>query len=169
MTSMATTMKPPMAPSGFRRANRSVHTIPSTTAPPIALTPCRSRAGFACATAEGGACPPSRGIPGGGSEEGRSPPPSLVSDARIEDGIERVDGEVHEDHGGDDHEVHPLDHRIVPLVDGVEEETAHAGQAEDRLDDDGPADDLGELGAQEGHHGDDGVAQAVLGHDDALG
>src|SRR5262245_40923004 len=123
MMSMAATMMPPMAPRGFRRANRNVHTIPSSTALPTALTPCRSSAGFACATPsggpEGGASPSSRGIPGGGSEGGRSPPPSLVSDARIEDGIERVDGEVHEDHGGDDHEVHPLDHRIVPLVDGV--------------------------------------------------
>src|SRR5262245_55018403 len=128
--SMATTMMPRTAPRGFRRANRSVHPTTSSTWPPPAVTPCRSSAGSACTMREAG------------SEGGVRPPPTLVSDARIEDGIERIDGEVHEDHGGHDHEVHPLDHRIVPLVDGVEEKTAHAGQAEDRLDDDGPADDL---------------------------
>ena len=38
------------------------------------------------------------------------------------------------DHG-DDEQVDALDHRIVALVDGVEEEPPHAGQPEDRLDD----------------------------------
>ena len=56
----------------------------------------------------------------------------LVPDARVEEGVHRVHEEVHAHHHRDDDEVHALDHRIVPLVDGVEEEAAHAGQAEDR-------------------------------------
>jgi len=65
-----------------------------------------------------------------------------------------------EDDERDDDEVHPLDHRVVALVDRVEQKAAHAGQPEHRLDDDGPADDLRELGAEQGDDGDDRVPEA---------
>src|SRR5712691_7530138 len=115
ITSMATTMTAPKAPSGFRRANR---------------------------TSAG-----------------------LVADAGIEDGIERVHGQIHEDDGGHDDEVDALDDGIVALGDRLEEEAAHAGQPKDRLDDDGTAEDLRDLDAEHGEDGNEGVLQAMLEHD----
>ena len=80
----------------------------------------------------------------------------------------RVHDEVHADHHRDDDQVHALDHRVVALVDGVEEEPAHARQAEDLLEDHGAAEDLGDLDAEHGDDGDDRVLEAVLGHHHAL-
>ena len=65
-------------------------------------------------------------------------------------------------------QVHALDHRVVALVDRVEEEAAHAGQAEDLLDDHGAAEDLRDLEAEHGDHGDHRVLEAVLEHHHAL-
>src|SRR5688572_12573908 len=75
----------------------------------------------------------------------------LVPDSRVEKRIRRVDDEVHQDDDGDDHQIDALDHRVVALVDGVEEEAAHAGEAEDLLEDHGAAEDLRDLEAQHGH------------------
>src|SRR2546426_10781316 len=86
----------------------------------------------------------------------------LVTDAGIEDGIERVHGEIDENDRGDDDEVDALDDRIVALGDRLEEEAPKPGQPEDRLDDDGAAEDLRDLDAEHGEHGDEGVLQAVL-------
>src|SRR5262249_17693905 len=92
-----------------------------------------------------------------------------VPDARIEHRVEGVHDEVDEDDRRDDDEVHALDDGIVALIDRVEEEAAHPGQAKDRLDDDRAPDDLRKLRAHEGDHGNDGVAQRVLHDDTALG
>src|ERR1043166_526632 len=92
----------------------------------------------------------------------------LVTDAGVEDGIERVHSQVDQDDGGDDDEVDALDDRIVALADRLEEEAPESGQAEDGLDDHGPAEDLRDLDAEHGQHGDEGVLQAVLEHDGAL-
>src|SRR5213594_1032710 len=86
----------------------------------------------------------------------------LVANAGIDDGIERVHGQVDEDDGADHDEVDALDHGIVALGDGLEEEAPKPGQPEDRLDDDGAAEDLRDLDAEHGEHGDEGVLQAVL-------
>src|SRR5204862_3795178 len=87
---------------------------------------------------------------------------------RVEDRVERVDAEVDEDDDRHHDEVDALDHRIVSLVDRVEQEAAHARQPEDGLDDDGAADDLWKLGAEQGHDRDDRVAERVLHEDHAL-
>src|SRR5262245_47348123 len=111
MASMATTSKPPMAPSGLRRTKRARLTR-------------ASRIRREALSVRG----PARSKVVGPGASPTGAPPSLVADSRIEDGIEGVDGEVDQDDGGDHDQVHALDHRVVPLVDGVEEETAHAGQ-----------------------------------------
>ena len=87
---------------------------------------------------------------GEASEGGRSPPPKPSSGfagrgrrrARPRRGSSRTTS-------GDDDEVHALDHRVVALVDGVEEEAAHARQTEDRLDDHRAPQDLRDLGAEQ--------------------
>src|SRR5262249_58176050 len=78
----------------------------------------------------------------------RLPTASLVTDAGIEERIQGVHGQVEEDDHRHHHQVHALDDRVVPLVDGVEEEAADPGQAEDRLDHHGSAEDGGDLDSQ---------------------
>src|SRR5687767_450796 len=101
MSSIAMTMAPPTAPSGLRRAKRR-HASGARAS---------LRAGPAASVRRGAATP--------------APVPALVADARIEDGIEGIHGEIDEHHGRDHDEVHALDHRIVALIDGVEEKAAH--------------------------------------------
>src|SRR4030095_9007862 len=86
----------------------------------------------------------------------------------IQNRVEGAAPAVCEHDARDADEVDALDHRIVALVDRVEQEAAHAGQAEDGLDDDGAADDLRQLRAQERHAGNPRVAGRVLHADYAL-
>src|SRR5215510_13513980 len=88
--------------------------------------------------------------------------------AGVEERVERVDGEVHDDHDRDDEEIDTLDHGIVALVDGIEQESTHARQAEDRLEDHGTPEDLRDLDAEDCDHGNQSVLQAVLQHHAAL-
>src|SRR5512132_3351820 len=138
ISSMAITSAAPSAPSGLPRTNRSTARVPRATAGRSARV--RSPPLPASSARPWGPWPPSRG-----------PAPSLVADAGVEDGIAGIDGEVDQHDERDDDQIDALDHRIVALVDRVEQEAAHPRQAEDRLDDHGAADDLGNLHAQERH------------------
>src|SRR5687767_1220059 len=126
ITSIARTMTPPTAPSGFRLQNHATARHPRH----IALS--RSSAGFAGPIRSSGEA----------WEGDASPPPNLVSDARVENGIERVHGEIDENDAGDDQQVDALDHGIIPLVDGIKQEAAHPRQPEDRLDHDRATENL---------------------------
>src|SRR5215467_12941503 len=110
-------MTPPIAPRGLRRTNR-----PSTRK--VSTPPFHGRARAGAAFAGATLC--------GISTRVLTP---LVPDPRVEDGVERVDREVDDDYQRDDDEFHGLDHLIVALVDRVEQEATHAGQAKHRLDD----------------------------------
>src|SRR5262249_40328759 len=147
MRIIASTIAPPRAPRGFLRQNsQSARSRGARMAVRRPIRPC----------AEGAISV--------------STPLAIASVpySRIEERVERVDGEVHDDHDRDDEEVDALDHGIVALVDGVEEESPHAGQAEDRLEDHGTPENLRDLDAEDGDHGDQGVLQAVLEHDAPL-
>src|SRR6266550_2672926 len=96
--SMATTISPPNAPRGLRRANRAPTTSPLTSQTDRP----RSSAGRARVTSRGGS-----------DEDWRPPPSALVADSGIEDGIERVHPEVDDDDRRHDHEVDALDHGVV--------------------------------------------------------
>src|SRR5688572_21234718 len=98
MSSMASTMTAPTAPSGLRRANRQ-------------------HASGARAS-DRGPCARAR-------RTGATPAPALVADAGVEDGIEGIHAQVDEHDRGDDDEVDALDHRVIALVDGVEKKAAH--------------------------------------------
>src|SRR6266567_2431943 len=93
---------------------------------------------------------------------------SRVSDPRIQHGVQEIHEEIHEDDDRDHEQVDALDHRVVALENRVEEKAAHARQLEDGLDDDGSAEDLRELYAEDGDHGDEGVLQTVLEDDHAF-
>src|SRR2546430_13605012 len=85
------------------------------------------------ASSERGLCPPNPSREEA-SGRGRSPPPSLISDARVENAIEQVDDEVHD---GEERAVgqdHGHDHRVVATRHGQDEEATHARHAKDRLD-----------------------------------
>src|SRR5204862_6243462 len=82
------------------------------------------------------------------SGRGRSPPPSLISDAGVENAIEQVDDEVHD---GEERAVgqdHGHDHRVVATRHGQDEEAAHARHAKDRLDEERARPHRGEHRAQ---------------------
>src|SRR6266550_6426252 len=150
MTSIATTMSPLAAPMGFRRTNhhsaRPMLSVRFGTGRRATAGPLWS-AGSTCARASPATHillhTPSGGfaaaiLPGGGrtsaSRKARAvrrkgdgvPLRALIADPRVEHGVQRVDPEVDEHDEGDDDEVNALNHRIVALVDRVEEEAAHA-------------------------------------------
>jgi len=47
-----------------------------------------------------------------------------MTDPGIEDGVEDVDGEVDQDEGDGDQHDRALDHEVVPLEDGLDDEAA---------------------------------------------
>src|ERR687891_1087346 len=94
---------------------------------------------------------------------------SPVPDPRVEERVGQVDGQVEADHHRRHDEVHRLHDRVVEPGERLEEEQADAGQAEDRLDDDGAADVERHLQADQAHHRDQRVLQRVPEHDRALG
>src|SRR5204863_1753612 len=83
-------------------------------------------------------------------------------------GVDEVHRQVRQDDDDDDDQVDPLDHRIVALYDGVDEELPHAGDPEDPLDDHGAAGDARHLEAEDRDHRDHRVLEGVLQDHDAL-
>ena len=66
--------------------------------------------------------------------------------------------QVDEDEDHDQQQQAGLDDGVVAVADGGEHQRAEAGPGEDRLDDDGAAEQSAELEADRGHHRDQGVA-----------
>ena len=63
----------------------------------------------------------------------------LISDARIDDGVQDVGQQLAEQRQDAEHERQAHDRVVVALADGFEEQPAHAGPAENLLEDDGAA------------------------------
>src|SRR6266540_727169 len=61
--------------------------------------------------------------------------PSVIADARIDDGVDHV--------GRRRYQHHALHHRIVPAQDGGDDQAPEPGDVEDDLGDDGAADEHG--------------------------
>src|SRR5688572_14731804 len=58
---------------------------------------------------------------------------SMVPDARVDEAVEKVDGEVHQhDDAGDDQQA-PLDHRIIAAEDGIDHPFADPRPRKDSL------------------------------------
>src|SRR6185503_7142715 len=69
--------------------------------------------------------------------KGRRRATLLVPDARVEEPVGEVDGEVDDDDDGGDEQRHALHHREVAGADGAESQAAEAGQREHGLQHDG--------------------------------
>src|SRR5690606_9889061 len=79
----------------------------------------------------------------------------------ISEQIGQVDQEADQNHGEDQHHHHALHHDQIALGDGLEDQSAEAGQGEDVLDDDAARQQEGKLKAEDGQDRDPGVAQGV--------
>src|SRR5262249_22182332 len=80
-------------------------------------------------------------------------PRLLILDAWVEPGVEQVDGEVDQHEGQRDDEHATLHEGEIPREDALHHEESHARPGEDRLREDGAAQQVARLHA---HHGDDG-------------
>src|SRR3990170_4947325 len=92
-----------------------------------------------------------------------SPDFSLIPDPRIETGAQEVRRKVHRHGGQGDDEDAPLDQRVVPRVDRLDQQAADPGPGEDRLRDDASSQHRAERQPQRRDDGDEGVAQRVEG------
>src|SRR5437870_649459 len=92
----------------------------------------------------------------------RTAPKPTVTETRVEERVAGVHEEVHQYDHADDEQIDALDDGIVALVDRIEEKAPHARQSEDRLEDDGAAQYLRDLDAEDGDHRDQRVLQTVL-------
>src|SRR6202795_860024 len=93
---------------------------------------------------------------------------SVIADARIEDGVEKIDDEIDHDEGRRDQQHPTLHQRIVPRLDGAHHHGAESRQGEDRLREDGPPEEKAHL--QPEHRDDriDRVLEHMTGDDGAL-
>src|SRR5688572_18998674 len=68
-----------------------------------------------------------------------------VANPRVEEAVDHVDQQVQHDDARGQEQVDALDDRVVAPGDGIEQELPHAGDDEDALHDDGPAEQGREL------------------------
>src|SRR5882672_10949296 len=69
----------------------------------------------------------------------------------VEDGIEQIDDEVHDDETGGDQKHHALQDDEVAGADRADQKPADSGQREHRLDNDGAPDQPADINAGDGH------------------
>src|SRR5215212_5286159 len=86
---------------------------------------------------------------------------SASLDARVERGLDHVDGEVEEHEEQRQHQDRALQQRQVALEDRGIEEEAGTGPGEHRLDQDRAAEEIAELQAHDGKRGRGGVLDDV--------
>src|SRR5215468_763604 len=95
-------------------------------------------------------------------------PSSRQPDARVDDGVQEVDREVHGDEDEREDEDAGLDHREVPGGHGLHDETPKPRPREDGFDDDGAAQHEAQAQPAERDEGDGGVTERVTVQDEAL-
>ena len=94
---------------------------------------------------------------------------SFGAHLRVDVGVQRVDEDIEDDEPDADDDDRPLDDRPVARLDAVDDDRPQSGPVEDRLGDDGAADERPELQTQDGDDGDERVPQGVLVADERLG
>lgn len=95
----------------------------------------------------------------------------LIGEAnpRIEPGVGGVSEEVERAEEGAIHDDDAAEEEDVAVDDGVDEEASGAGQIEHGFDHDGPGEEVGSEGAEEGDDGEDGDFEGVAVGDGAFG
>src|SRR5713226_1637139 len=86
---------------------------------------------------------------------------AAMADPRVEHGIEHVDREIQQHEADGDEQHHALQDDEVARIDGADQQPADAGQGEDRLDDDGAADQAADVDAGDGHERERGGLERV--------
>src|SRR5262245_45970420 len=86
---------------------------------------------------------------------------SAHPDLGVEDAVEDVGQQVDDHEGHGHHQREPLDDEVVPPGDGVEQRLAHAGDVEDRLGEDRPAQQRAQRQADDGDDRQHRVPQGV--------
>src|SRR5881397_1237612 len=88
------------------------------------------------------------------------------ADSGIQVAIQQVHHDVEHDEEDRDHQDRPLHQGVIALHDRVQQKAADAGHREDLLDDDGAAQELADLDAEESDHDDEPVLQNVTPQND---
>src|SRR3954447_16734015 len=94
--------------------------------------------------------------------------PSAQPHARVDDAVQQVDDQVHEDDEERGKQGDTEDHRQVIGADAVQRQLAQTVQVVDGLGEDRPAEQRAEVEAEDGDQRGQAGAQAVLGDDGAL-
>src|SRR5699024_9977093 len=135
-----------------------------------ATTASRARKRTAMRLAQGRAVTGASGLPL--TDRRRDPSVGRMSDAPdpgVDDDVQQVHGDVHDDEGDRDHEGHSLHQEHVVAGDAVEDELAHGLDVEDDLDDHRTAHEVAHPQAEHRDRDDQGVAQHVAADDHGVG
>src|ERR687897_3067291 len=93
--------------------------------------------------------------------------PALEPNARIERSVAEIHEEVDQQKDGAHKDHKPLNHRVVPIEDGVEHEFPDPRPSEDRFDDDRTTEQTSKAHARHSHHRSQGVAEGMADNDGA--
>ncbi len=89
----------------------------------------------------------------------------MIPDPGVQIGINEVDEEVVQQNDAGEKQVDPGDHRVIPVREGIHQETAQAWQVKEVLHDDGAPDHERQLQADQGDDRDEGIFDGVSQHD----
>src|SRR4051794_19381559 len=137
-----------------KRPKSAVRTTPPTMIAPAMPIGLRHRAGSASRLRAGTAVQTPSAV--------LIPDRSRDADPRIEVAVDDVDEEVDDDEDRRDQQRRRLDHRVVALLDRMEQGVADAGKPEDDLGDRGAADQDTDLETDDGHDRDERVPKRML-------
>ena len=100
---------------------------------------------------------------------GRHRPLALfVPHPRVQIGVNQVDQEIEQHHPAGEKQVDSGDHRVVPVIEGIHQETPDPWQVEDVLHDHRAADQDRQLQADQGDNRDEGIFDGVPDNHDPL-
>ena len=90
-------------------------------------------------------------------------------DARVDEQVEHVNHDVDDDEGKSNDDNDALNQVRLVALNALQNRSAHAGEVEDNLDDDGAAHEVADLKTEGGDRGDQRIAKNVDADDDLLG
>src|SRR5690606_15807013 len=97
-----------------------------------------------------------------------SPYPLIKTDARVDYGIEYIADKGRDNHKDSGYEQNGHNDRPIVATEGIDEQPPHTGVIEDRLGQDGAAENARNLEHHDGDERDEGIAGGVLGDDGPL-
>ena len=92
----------------------------------------------------------------------------FIPDSRVQIGVNQVDEEIEQHHPGGEKQVDSGNHRVVPVLEGIQQETTDPRQVEDVLHDHRAPDQDRQLQADQGDNRDEGIFDGVPDNHDPL-